>query len=146
MKKNDLGLATLARCVPAKDKSAADEGIDDGANVGVVLTAKIDGRITRGEAFEATPTASLLSEAVVAELARRLGVKLERFKKELRAIAFECLIEGKDISEALIDEHVEILQVMRDIKQEVILQLPKRPQRGAIKVVASIDLCDVKIK
>lgn len=135
----------LSESIPEKDLKVLRDGIEEGANVGFQLTAKCEGRLTRGVATEALPTASLLSEAIFAETIRRLGVTARAWEIKLFEVAMEALVHGAPIKDKLIAEHPELLQVMYLVKQDVISKLPKQPRRGAIKVIASLDFTRLKV-
>lgn len=139
-------LSFLKRIVTSKEGSAADKALKEGINLGIEMTIKVKGRLTRGEATTAAPTASLLSEAMIAELVRRLGVTRAAFEKHLRDIATESLVRGVPIANELVDDATEILVTMHEIKKNVIDQLPRQHRPGPIKVVTDLDITRCKIE
>jgi hypothetical protein len=143
-----VGQVVLSRAVASKDLKAAEDAIADGANLGVELIAKVSGRVTRGETVQAAGTASLLTEVVIAELVRRLGITRDAFEFTLREIAQEMFVDGKEesVSDRLLNEHPELLGIVRDIKREIVPQLPTITKRGPIKVVAAVDFRQLKVE
>lgn len=140
-----IAIATLSRAFTEKMVKEADGAIEEGASAAVSLTARIEGRLTRGAATEANPTASLLNEAVLAETVRRLGVTRDHFEKTLREVATDALVAKIPIKDHLVEKAPELLAVMHTIKRDVIAQLPKQHRPGAIKVIASTDFRHVVI-
>lgn len=136
-KSEAIGLVAISKCIAAKDEKAAAALIDEGANIGFELTAKVSGRLTRAKATTAAATASLLSKPVVAELLRRCGITRDAAMKHLMAIAEESLGTGGKVGDNLVDANPEILMMIHDLEKHIAAQLPPQPRAGSIKVVAS---------
>lgn len=138
-------LSFLKRIVTSKDGSEADKTLKEGINLGVEMTIKVKGRLTRGEATTAAPTSSLLSEAMVAELVRRLGVTRAAFEKHMLDIATEALTRGVPVASELVADAAEIYATMAEIKKSVTNKLPRQHRPGPIKVVNELDITRCKI-
>lgn len=135
----------LANCIPAKQLTEFKKKIAEGANTGFEISAKLSGRLTRGQATMAAPTASILNEAIFAETIRRLGVTKQAFEKHLFEVATEALVAGIPIRDHLIDKRPELLTVMHVVKKDVIAQLPQQERPGAIKVIADVQVPRCKV-
>lgn len=53
-----IAALALTECIPAKQLKLLKARIEEGSNIGFELTAKLSGRLTRGEPTRVMPTAS----------------------------------------------------------------------------------------
>lgn len=135
----------LANAIADKQLKPLKDSIEDGANVGFEFTAKISGRLTRGASTEAAATCSLLNEATVCELIRRLGVQRELFEKHLRDICEEAILKDVPIKDLLIEKDPQLLTTIEVVKTAIVRKLPKQQRRGAVKVVAGVQIVRQKV-
>ena len=142
-----IAVAALTRAVDTKTSRSAGEQVPEGTLANLDFTVRIHGTLQRSAGSNAKPTASLLNQAMVGELLRRLGVTREAALKHMREIAFESLTNGQlNVGKAFSDANPELLMAIKQVQDEVIAELPKQHKPGPIKAQVATDLQSIDVQ
>lgn len=133
-------VTALARAVDERAAKAAAAAVPESSVSHIECTVRLEGTVKRGAATMASPTCSLLSKTVVAELLRRLGVTRGAAIKHLREIALEHVQDGRlALAQTLTDANPQLLVAVKQLEEELVSELPKRPRAGAIRIALGVE-------
>lgn len=133
----------LSKSIPDAELKAINGNIPEGAKVAFDLKAGVKGILTRASGYDAKPTTSLLSKAVVARLLRNMGATRESAKQALVKAYTDT--QGAT-TQNLIDDDRELLLTIEEVDRDILDKLPKVRRAGAIKVAATVDFTKLKIE
>lgn len=126
--------AVIAGCIKGKELDFAKKGIPDGGAVTGEMIVRIPFQLTKGHATEIRPTASILSQAVLAKALIYSGVTADAFKAALLKAATEALNAEHTVAQELKDEDKRITEELAQLQQDVIAKLPKIPRSGSVSI------------
>src|SRR5262252_5607986 len=98
------------------------------------MTVEIPFRLTKGLASDMRPTASVLSQAVLAKALVYCGVTAPHFKSALKKAATEALLADHQVAQELTDDDKRITAVIDEVQEDVISRLPRIPRQGSVSV------------
>lgn len=132
MNQEQIAAAVLASSFKDKIVKEAKGALAEGDEIRGDLTVHIPFRLTKGFGSEIKPTATVLSQAVLAKALVYAGVTADAFKNALLQAAKEALDKGHKLSqEVALDPRVAVMSAEID---DVINQMPKTPRAGSVGV------------
>lgn len=126
-------LAALAKLASDAAKETRDSLEPGEYAVEQVVTIFLDGTVKVSADTDKVPTSSIPLLPALALMAKRMGMQREKALSILREVMTEALTMGKDATTELVREYA-LEDVEKEIKQEVLAQLPRVPVKGSVKV------------
>jgi hypothetical protein len=129
----DITSIVMAGSFKDKTVRAAKAGLPNGEQLEGELVVRVPFRVSKGFPGEIKPTATVLSQAVLAKALVNSGVTAKHFGKSLVKAAREALAEGHTVSQEVsaTDPRVAEMLAMLD---DVINQMPKTPRAASVSV------------
>lgn len=129
----NITAAVFNRAFKDKALREAKKSFAEGDVVEGELDVRIPFRLTKGFSSEIKPTASVLSQAVLAKALLYAGCTAEAIKEALLRAAREALVEGHTIAQELTSEDPRVARMSAQL-DEVINQMPKTKRAGSVSV------------
>lgn len=129
----DIVAAVLTASFKDKVVRAAKASFEEGEVVEGEMLVNVPFRLTKGFVSEIKPTASVLSQAVLAKALVYAGCTAEAIKEALLQAAREALVEGHTIAQELTSEDPRVAAMSAQL-DDVINQMPKTRRAGSVSV------------
>lgn len=133
-------IAALAACLKGAEATEAKQSLCEGKTE-VDFTVRIQGVLNKGADKEVTPTVKTPWLTVLALLVQRAGFQREQAMELIRDAMTEAMLTGDDdVKVDRLMAETGVAEAKKRVETEVMAQLPKMKQSGAVKANLTIAL------
>src|SRR5260370_29441641 len=102
--RNEVVVVALSSAFKGRDISMAKAALADGSSIEGEMTVRLPFLLTKGFGTEIRPTASIMSQAVLAKALVFSGITAEAFKQSLLRSATEALLHDHQVAPTLTED------------------------------------------